>query len=530
MGEDDFSGGLASLFDPTLGQFTGGQGATVNDMLGKAGFGQFRSAELENDGASNWDRNWSTLSPEDTQYNADLMQQLGGDSAKFTGNAFWGDNKPMYQNQITNGNKVLSSQQEEIKAPSLVETLFPMVIKGFLGSAFAGAAGFGGMAGGSGAFSGGAAATNPALIESAAGTAGYGASSATPSFLGGLPSYAQSAASGAVQGGINSAINGQGLKGAVPGAIGGGLYAGVNQLNPAGKVGIDSPGLGKLFNSTLTSGLRAGLTGNNVGDAMKGTALTGGLNLAGNELGNYMNEGNSMDNGMSYGGDGRLSLGSYLEQPQTFAPASFNREVDIGADGEYNPWQQNLFGSSLDSGGQQSFGTGMDIPGNSMGGQGGNPLTGFFKSMLGGGGKGGAGLGDMAGSLLGLYQANRQRRDARSQIDNLSGMFSQNSPYAQQMRQQLARRDAAGGRRSQYGPREVEFQAAMAKANQGNAGALSQLYSGQNNAQAMMLRNLLQLGNQTGGFNSLARMFGGQNQQAASPFDRYQYGNMGSGD
>jgi len=496
MGEDDFSGGLASLFDPTLGQFTGGQGATVNDMLGKAGFGQFRSAELENDGASNWDRNWSTLSQDDMDYNSNLMQSIGGDSAKFTGNAFMGSEGPMYENQILNGNKTLAKQQEQIKVPSLFETLFPMVIKGFLGSAVAGAAGFGGMA-------------------------SAGGSSLTT----GLPSYAQSAASGAVQGGINSAINGQGLKGAVPGAIGGGLYAGVNQLNPAGKVGIDSPGLGKLFNSTLTSGLRAGLTGNNVGDAMKGTALTGGLNLAGNELGNYMNEGNSMDNGMSYGGDGRLSLGSYLEQPQTFAPASFNREVDIGADGEYNPWQQNLFGSSLDSGGQQSFGTGMDVPGNSMGGQGGNPLTGFFKSMLGGAGKGGAGLGDMAGSLLGLYQANRQRRDARSQIDNLSGMFSQNSPYAQQMRQQLARRDAAGGRRSQYGPREVEFQAAMAKANQGNAGALSQLYSGQNNAQAMMLRNLLQLGNQSGAFRGLSNMFGGD-----TPMNRYTQGNYGSGD
>lgn len=49
-----------------------------------------------------------------------------------------------------------------------------------------------------------------------------------------------------------------------------------------------------------------------------------------------------------------------------------------------------------------------------------------------------------------------------NQIRSLEEMFGQNSPYALQLRKQLEARDAAGGRRSQYGPREVELQAALA--------------------------------------------------------------------
>jgi len=73
---------------------------------------------------------------------------------------------------------------------------------------------------------------------------------------------------------------------------------------------------------------------------------------------------------------------------------------------------------------------------------------------------------DLGGALAGLgslYQNNRAAKNAESNVQDLNSMFGQNSAYSQQMRQQLERRDAAAGRRSQYGPREVELQAKLAQ-------------------------------------------------------------------
>lgn len=310
-------------------------------------------------------------------------------------------------------------------------------------------------------------------------------------------------AAGATLGGTTSALTGGKFgKGALLGGIGAGLGTATKMFNPAAKLGIENPTLGKMFNNTLNTAAMTGLRGGDVGKAVGSTLLRDGLNFAGNTM---FSGDNKMNGGMSYGGDGTLSLGSFLENPQTFAPAASTRYDDMGMD---NDWQQNLFGSSLDFGGQQSFAPdGMNIPGNNQT----NPLMSFLRDSMTRGGKQtmGAGLGDMAGSLLGLYQANRARRDMKDQIRGLGSMFGQDSSYATTMRNQLNRRDAAGGRRSQYGPREVELQAKLAEMGQRNIPALQQLYSGQQAQQAMMMRNLLQLGNQTGLFNGLGKMFGG---------------------
>lgn len=103
------------------------------------------------------------------------------------------------------------------------------------------------------------------------------------------------------------------------------------------------------------------------------------------------------------------------------------------------------------------------------------------------------GLLDIARRGLGTYQqfknANAARRAAgglQGQINSLQDMFGPNSAYAQQLRQQLERRDAAAGRRSQYGPREVELQAALAGQNSRMTPALAGMYNqqAQLNAQA----------------------------------------------
>jgi hypothetical protein len=69
----------------------------------------------------------------------------------------------------------------------------------------------------------------------------------------------------------------------------------------------------------------------------------------------------------------------------------------------------------------------------------------------------------LAGGLGGLYSMYNQNQNNSNYMKDLGSMYGQNSPYAQQLRQQLARKDAAAGRRSQYGPREVELQAKLAQ-------------------------------------------------------------------
>jgi hypothetical protein len=77
--------------------------------------------------------------------------------------------------------------------------------------------------------------------------------------------------------------------------------------------------------------------------------------------------------------------------------------------------------------------------------------------------------GDLVKGGLNFMQNRANSKQLKGQQKSLEGLYGQDSSYAQAMRQQLERRDAAAGRRSQYGPREVELQAALA----GNASKLA---------------------------------------------------------
>lgn len=113
----------------------------------------------------------------------------------------------------------------------------------------------------------------------------------------------------------------------------------------------------------------------------------------------------------------------------------------------------------------------------------------------------GGGLGDVLSGIYGLYKGN----EANQQTKTLSGLYGQNSSYAQAMRQQLDRRDAAAGRRSQYGPREVELQARLADQYGRNAPTMMAM---QNRSDAIRAQAIAMLGkglNQYG--PSLSSMF-----------------------
>lgn len=91
-------------------------------------------------------------------------------------------------------------------------------------------------------------------------------------------------------------------------------------------------------------------------------------------------------------------------------------------------------------------------------------------------------------SLYDMYTANKKSKAMQSQADQLSNMYQPGTPEYDMWKQQLERRDAAAGRRSQYGPRSVELAAAMAKQRSNNlqsqnyanftGGALTQKYGG----------------------------------------------------
>jgi len=89
-----------------------------------------------------------------------------------------------------------------------------------------------------------------------------------------------------------------------------------------------------------------------------------------------------------------------------------------------------------------------------------------------------------------LYLQNQSANQYSGMANNLASLYGQDSPYSQMLRQQLNRRDAQAGRRSQYGAREVELQAKLAQLNSQNASQIAQF---QNAALQRRAQQLMQL-------------------------------------
>lgn len=128
------------------------------------------------------------------------------------------------------------------------------------------------------------------------------------------------------------------------------------------------------------------------------------------------------------------------------------------------------------------------------------------------GNKKGSGLSDLANGLGALYFGNQSYNalgdaasSARGYADTvgrnmssmptLDQMYGPTSAYATQLRQTLARKDAAAGRNSQYGPREAQFQAQLA--DKGMA------YEAQRAQQAQQYQQAINAANQAAAANTL---------------------------
>ena len=175
-----------------------------------------------------------------------------------------------------------------------------------------------------------------------------------------------------------------------------------------------------------------------------------------------------------------------------------------------------------------------------MAGRGGGP--GYNGGLAAGstGNDGGYGVEGIAGDLAKLYAMSKASsgygaaKDANSaiqgQISSLSNMYGPNSPYAQQLRQNLERKDAAAGRRSQYGPREVQLQAALADKAAQTAGTIGNLAQ-QSQTQSLALKNqkdqqraqqlamLFKMGQSSGAFEGLNNMFSGGGNSNPVPYE-----------
>lgn len=298
-----------------------------------------------------------------------------------------------------------------------------------------------------------------------------------------------------------------------------------------------------------------------------GLAFPDGISLSNMFGGNNMpyDDGFDMSGGMSYGGPNvPQGLEGFYSQPQ--GPMSTNQnwmDQTSGSSPGLNDVFQNM---DVQNPGQQRTdwsqvgGTGLKMPAMSkiggpanmsnaptsatgnedefsqfkkfMGGDvgkgvmrllaGANPShASLINAMLGGGQKMGP-LESILGAAGTVYNNRQNNRNMQQVRNGLQDMFSPNSAYAQQLRQTLDRKDAASGRRSQYGPREVELQARLAEMNSRNAPTLMNANQQINSNNNQLLRDLLIYGQRSGGFDALGDLF--NNMQ--TPFGPGTIGNL----
>lgn len=168
----------------------------------------------------------------------------------------------------------------------------------------------------------------------------------------------------------------------------------------------------------------------------------------------------------------------------------------------------NGLGGTYASGAGVEGGQGGGLEAANVAGPGGNSSNSLFsqlKSMLPSGPTEAL---KMAGSLGGLYSNYQSNRNFSNLASNLAGLYGPGSAYEEQLRKELQRRDAAAGRRSQYGPRAVELQARLAQLASGQAPTLMGIYGQENASRNNMINSGLKLADQMGIWGKLASLFG----------------------
>ena len=320
-------------------------------------------------------------------------------------------------------------------------------------------------------------------------------------FLGSAAGY------GLASGSMTAAQGGDFGKGFLGGAVSGGIQGlSATGSSPASMAGINSPTLAKMYNRAVGGTLGSLASGNSGSDALK-SGLTGaalsGINSVGKSVMNpYIESFKSWLGTDTSGGDAEFDAlqgsGGDMSMQTDVSPNRYD-EFLMGPDGmeTYNP--------DFRFGGDQMMDS-FSSPDQSVQSSTGQPNF-SLQSVLGDVGSrvGNYALnnvGDLASMLYGFYNNRRQQRQLQQPMNNMSNqvnqattqlqnMFTQNSPYAQQLRAKLNAQAAASGRRSNTAGRETQFQAMLAEKA---ASTLPQIANMQNS----LMQNQLQMQKQQG--------------------------------
>ena len=372
--------------------------------------------------------------------------------------------------EVTQGNKNIGSFRYG-SSPGTLDKYMPGIITGLVTGGFG--AGLGSVLGGG-------------LLGNAGGSA--------------LASGGLTAAKGGNAGQIGSSA----LSGGI-GSLAGGISS---SFNPASSVGISNPTLSSMFNSGLTGAAGAALKGGNILQGGLTSAATTGLNSMGNSFGDLWN---------SFGGGGDTEFdqlegsgGNFNARPDPYGSNTYDEaSPDYRYGGAFSQVAQPGMKTA------QSASSPIDSfsfsPGN-IGSSVGNYL--------------GSHGGDLASMLYGFYNNKKQQRALQGQQEGLQGLYGQNSPYAQQLRNTLQAKAAQGGKRLNTGAREVQLQAMLADRA---AQTMPQQFANQmaqGKLQNSMGSNMLNTMNKMGAFkamgNGLQNMFGTSPvMQNGTPYQNY---------
>jgi hypothetical protein len=219
-----------------------------------------------------------------------------------------------------------------------------------------------------------------------------------------------------------------------------GLGSGIGATNPAGMMGLEG-GLAKTVNAGIGGALGSAVRG--------GNALQGGLSsMATTGLNNF--------------GDLWNQFSSPAEQEGlSFEYAQPNNDMSLG---DYAQVEDAQFGfdQSLPTAEWSQPAVGMKTATSYSPETSGGGISSFMPSGSSVGNYLGSHGGDLAAMLYGFYNNKKQQKALQGQQQGLQDLYSQNSPYAQQLRNTLQAKAAAGGKRLNTGGREVQLQAMLA--------------------------------------------------------------------
>jgi hypothetical protein len=315
---------------------------------------------------------------------------------------------------------------------------------------------------------------------------------------------------------------GQALLGAGGGgatAAGGGFSASGSALPSLGTLGTAAPsltggavGAGDLALTAMPEVTAASM---GLGEATAGAGSLASLGGSTGELSSLSNLGTGLSDIGYVDGSQSVLAGA---QPSMSMGQAMGAGTDLaGTLGGATNAAGNLIGTGTAAGGYTA--NFLNSPaGQLLNSLGGDSLVSMGNTVAGGLSTAQAGstlldkLSTGAGAIGSLISANNagntnanNQNAITNQMNTLSSMYSQDSPYAKMLKQQLERKDAAAGRNSQYGNRLTQLQAMLADKAAGVASTVGNLslQSNQiNNAQTAnqntQLNALGQLSNATG--------------------------------